>query len=409
MKNFRQSEIVVTGIGITSAIGQGKEVFASNLFQGHHSFGVMKRPGRQKETSFLGAEIQPLIFPDHFSKKLIRTASFSGQVALTTLNEAWNEADLDRIDPHRMGLIIGGSNFQQRETLQTFNSFRDRLQYINPNYALSFMDSDVCGICTEQFGIKGMAYTIGGASASGQVAIIQGIQLVQSQQLDVCIVVGALMDLSYMELQAFRNAGAMGSDNFSEHPSLACRPFDKKHDGFIYGECCGVVVIERTDHALKRNANIYGTFTGCSIAMDGNRNPNSSFEGEVRVIKDALKAAHQSPEGIDYVNPHGTASVIGDETELKALAECRLSHAYINTTKSIIGHGLTAAGVAEVIVTLLQMKEEKLHPSRNLDEPIDDTFNWVKEQAVSHQIKNALNLSFGFGGMNTAICLQHYK
>jgi malonyl-ACP decarboxylase len=140
--------------------------------------------------------------------------------------------------------------------------------------------------------------------------------------------------------------------------------------------------------------------------MDGNRNPNPSYDGEVQVIQSALGAASLLAREIDYINPHGTGSIIGDETELKALQDCQLSHAYINATKSITGHGLSAAGTVEVIATLLQMQASRLHPSISLDDPLDPSFNWVRSQSIPHVIAHALNLSTGFGGINTAICLR---
>jgi len=408
MKNHNQSELLITGIGITSAIGQGKTAFTSALMQGQHAFGVMQRPGRQKGTLFLGAEIQTLS-SEHLPKRVLRATSFSGQAALVTLHEAWNEAKLDMVDPERIGLVIGGSNLQQRELTQIHEKYKDNTEFIPPTYGLSFMDSDICGFCTQQFGIKGLAYTLGGASASGQAAIIQAIQAVESGQVDVCIAMGALMDLSYWEYQAFRSLGAMGSDRYANEPSMAFRPFDKNRDGFIYGESCGAVVIERADAAMMRQVNGYAILRGWATVMDGNRNPNPSYEGEVRVIQKALEQAGLSAQKIDYINPHGSGSVIGDETEIAAILACKLSHAYINATKSITGHGLSAAGAVEVIATVLQMQAGCLHPTRNLEQPIESSCNWVLGKSVPHAIGHALNLSIGFGGVNTAICLQNYK
>lgn len=409
MKNQNQSDIFITGIGITSAIGKGKTAFTSALMQGHHAFDVMQRPGRQKKTSFIGAEIPLFPFPEHFSKRVLRTASFSGQVAMITLQEAWDEAKLDAIDPSRVGLVIGGSNLQQRELVQMYETYQDRARLVRPTYGLSFMDSDLCGLCTEQFGIKGFAYTVGGASASGQLAIIQAIHAVQTGQVDICIAMGALMDITYWECQALRSLGAMGTDRYAKEPAMACRPFDKNRDGFIYGESCGVVVIERADFAMRRQAKPYARISGWAIGMDANRNPNPSCEGEVGVIKKALEYAKISAQEIDYINPHGTGSIIGDEIEIKAIRDCQLSHAYINATKSITGHGLSAAGTVEVIATLLQMKESRLHPTRNLEDPIESSFNWVGAESVEHDIGHALSLSMGFGGINTAICLENTK
>lgn len=400
------SELLITGLGVTSAIGQGKTAFSSALMQGKHAFGIMKRPGRQKGTTFLGAEIDELSTPDHLSKKQLRTASFSSHMALVTLDEAWQEAKLYDTAADRVGLIVGGSNIQQRELLQTYEAYRDRSHYLSPTYAFSFMDSDVCALCTEQFGIHGLACTVGGASASGQLAVIQASQAILSRQVDICIALGALTDISYMECQAFRALGAMGTDRYVDQPALASRPFDKKRDGFIYGENCGAVVIERRETAMKRGAKSYASIPGWAWVMDGNRNPNPSYEGEVHVIRGALEQAGLSPDDIDYVNPHGTGSLLGDETELHALADCGLTHAYINATKSITGHGLSAAGMVEMIATLLQMRESRLHPTRNLYEPMDESFHWVGNEAISTSIRHALNLSIGFGGINTAVCLK---
>lgn len=156
-------EVVVTGVGVTASIGQGKEDFASSLLSGRHAFDVMKRSGRQKDSRFIGAEIASLSYPDRLSKKMLRKASFSSRAALVTLTEAWEEAELDDADSSRIGLVVGGSNFQQRENFEVYERYQDRSGFISPAYGLSFMDSDLCGICTDQFGITGLAYTVGGA------------------------------------------------------------------------------------------------------------------------------------------------------------------------------------------------------------------------------------------------------
>lgn len=409
--------LMVTGVGVTSAIGQGKAAFGAALFEGRHGFGVMRRPGRQlpaasggaQSAPFLGAEIDELVLPDSLPHALLRTASFSGQVALATLHEAWGDARLGDVDPTRIGLVVGGSNFQQRELTQAHDSYRGREQFLRPNYGLSFMDSDLCGLCTEAFGICGFAYTVGGASASGQLAILQAIHAVRSGQVDVCIALGALMDVSYWECRALRSLGAMGSDRYAGEPAAACRPFDRQRDGFIFGESCGAVVIERLDGTPRTGVTPYARVAGWGLAMDGNRNPNPSLEGETRAIQAALAQAQLEARDIDYVNPHGTGSAIGDVTELAALRQCGLGHAYLNATKSVIGHGLSAAGAVELIAILLQMRAGRLHPTRNLEDPIDPALRWVGTEAVPHDIDHALNLSMGFGGVNSAVCLQNFS
>ncbi|MDQ1812392.1 beta-ketoacyl synthase N-terminal-like domain-containing protein [Massilia sp. CCM 9210] len=417
MKNPSRSDLVVSGIGVTSAIGQGREAFLAALMAGRHRFDTLRRPGRQRPNGadsqatpgFLGAEIGELTMPDAIPRSLLRTASLSGQVALVTLHEAWNDAALGEVAPERVGLIVGGSNVQQRELTLAHDNYRGREQFLRPTYGMSFMDSDLCGMCTEVFGIRGFAYTVGGASASGQLAVIEAMRAVESGRVDVCIAVGALMDLSYWECQGFRSLGAMGSTLYASEPALACRPFDRDRDGFIFGESCGAVVVERADAARRTERAPYARLTGWAMAMDAHRNPNPSVEGEMKAIKGALACAGLTPADIDYINPHGTGSPIGDITELESIRECRLGHAWLNATKSVIGHGLTAAGCVELIAVMLQMKEGRLHPTRNLDNPMETAMKWVGKEAVSHSIDNALNLSMGFGGVNTAVCLQRYS
>ncbi|MNX17535.1 Polyketide biosynthesis malonyl-ACP decarboxylase PksF [compost metagenome] len=407
MGSSNRPDMLVTGVGVTASIGQGKKEYWSALLSGRSAFHFMQRPGRQQESRFIGAEISAMSAPAAISSKLFRKASFSGQVSLVTLYEAWVDAKLDLADPSRIGLIIGGSNVQQREMVQIFETYRERTEFVPPSYGLSFMDSDLCGLCTEQFGIQGMAYTVGGASASGQLAVIQAIQEVRSGQVDICIALGAMMDLSYLECQALRALGAMGTDRYADHPELACRPFDQNRDGFIYGESCGALVIERAATANSRQVKPYAAVTGSAVKMDANRNPNPSLTGEVQVIQSVLQQAGLSAREIDYLNPHGSGSPVGDETELRAIHDCGLSHVKLNTTKSITGHGLTAAGAVEIVTTLLQMRESRLHPSKNLENPLDPGLNWVGDQSIPFGITNALSLSFGFGGINTAICLQN--
>ncbi|HZI55202.1 MAG TPA: beta-ketoacyl synthase N-terminal-like domain-containing protein [Verrucomicrobiae bacterium] len=398
----------ITGVGVIASTGQGKAAFTAALLEGKHAFGVMQRPGRQRESSYIGAEIGEIKFPSGITQQTLRASSLSAQAALAVLQEAWIEARLSDVDPRRIGLIVGGSNVQQRELVQNHEAYRDRPAFLRPTYGLSFMDSDLCGFCTAQFGIRGLAYTVGGASASGQLAIVQAVQAVLMKQVDICIALGALMDLSHWECRGLRALGAMGSDRFGDDPSLACRPFDRDHDGFIFGECCGAVVIESVESSERRGVKHYATLRGWGIVMDGNRNPDPSLEGETQAIQNALEVAELSPAQIDYVNPHGTGSVAGDETELKALHSCGLTAPYLNATKSLIGHGLSAAGTVEVIATLLQMQAGRLHPTRNLQNPIDSTLNWVGDKSIDHPIENALTLSMGFGGINTALCWQHH-
>lgn len=398
--------LVVTGIGVVSAIGQGKRAFGEALLRGDGAFDIMRRPGRQRDSAYIGAEMGEVTLPDAIPRQLLRTASLSAVAALAVVQEAWDESRLADVAPERIGLVVGGSNLQQRELVSIQDAYRDRAAFLRPTYAMTFMDTDLCGLCTSQFGIRGAAMTVGAASASGQMAIIQAAQAVRSGQVDACIAVGGLMDLSYWECRGFHAVGAMGGRRFADRPAAACRPFDREHEGFIYGECSAALVIESMTSARDRGVAPYATLAGWGMAMDANRNPDPSLEGEKRAIASALNDAAWHASAVDYVNPHGTGSIVGDETELAALRESGLEGAWLNATKALVGHGLTAAGAVEVAATLLQMRAGTLHPTRNLDDPIDPGMRWTGPDAVTHQIDRALTLSMGFGGINTALCWQ---
>jgi malonyl-ACP decarboxylase len=396
--------LVISGVGITTPLGQGSASVLAALLSGTTAFGLMRRPGRQNQDSqFLGAEIRALPPLTQAASNAPRNASWSSQVALTTLAEAWLDAKLDELDATRIGLVVGGSNLQQRELVLIQDAYRERFEFLRPPYGQLFMDTDIAAICTECFGIRGMTQTVGGASASGHLAIVEAAKAVACGQVDACIALGALLDVSYWECQGLRALGAMGSDRFANEPNRACRPFDQLHDGFIYGENCGAVVVETRERARSTP---YAVISGWSYLSDGHRGPQPSLDGEVAAIVRALKMASTAPEEIDYINPHGTGSPLGDQIELQALRASGLSRARINTTKSLLGHGLSAAGAVETIATVLQMRSGMLHPSRNLDEPIDTSFAWVLNSPEQHEMRKALNLSLGFGGINSAICLS---
>jgi malonyl-ACP decarboxylase len=413
-----EREIQITGIGVTTAVGQGKERFGEALFSGAHAFGVMKRAGRglpandlaanpQEELpAFLGAEIATLTLPAGMAQTSMRTLSLSAQVALVTVDEAWREAKLDNVDPRRIGLIVGGSNLQQRELTLTQAAYRNRVHFLRPTYGFAFLDSDVCGACSGKFGIQGFTYTLGGASASGQLAIIQASQAVLSGAVDVCIAVGALMDVSYWECQALRTLGAMGSMRYFHAPEAACRPFDRGRDGFIYGEACGALVVEHAASARSRHVRPYARILAGAMGSDGNRNPDPSLAGESRVIEAALEQARWTGRDVDYINPHGTGSPLGDDIEVQAIRTCGIEGARINATKSIVGHSLSASGAVEVAATLLQMQQSRLHPTRNLVDPIASDLSWVRGTAEHAEVRNALCLSMGFGGISSALCVQ---
>ena len=402
-------KIEITGMGIITSIGQTIADFQSALLAGKTQFGYLKRPGRKGSKSFIGAELPDINVQSKIPEYsgLLRSASWSTQIATMAVSEAWQDAQLSsyQFNPERIGIIVGGSNFQQRYQQQIWERYQSRPQFIRPTYGITLWDTDLMGLLSECFQIQGEGYSVGGASASGAISIIHAARQIQMGITDISIAVAPLFDISQWECQGLMNLGAMGSERFSANPDLACRPFDKDHDGFIYGEGCGVVVLEKAAHAQQRGVTSYGELIGWSHILDGERGPKPSQKGEERAINNALTMAKLQPEQIDYVNTHGTSSPMGDKTEVAALKCVGLSHCLINATKSLTGHCVTAAGIVEFIATLLQMKAGFCHPTHNLLNPVDITLNWVRQTAVEAQINYAISNSFAFGGINIALVI----
>lgn len=397
-------------MGIVTPIGQGVASFQDALFAGRTQFGYLKRPGREGSRSFIGAELPEItvksLLPEH--RGLLRTASWSSQIATVAVAEAWEDGQLSsrKVNPERIGIVVGGSNFQERDKQQIWQRYQSHPEFIRPTYGVTLWDTDVMSLLSQCFQIQGEGYSVGAASASGAVAIIHAARQILMGVTDVSIAVGSLFDISQWECQGFTNLGAMGSVRFADAPHLACRPFDRDHDGFIYGEGCGVLVLERTDHAQQRGVRSHGELIGWGLGLDGKRTPEPSQKGEEQAMNAALAMAKLQPRQIHYVNTHGTSSPLGDKTEVAALKSVGLSHCLLNSTKSLTGHCLTAAGVVEVIATLLQMKFGFCHPTNNLVNPIDTTLNWVKETSVKAEIQYAISNSFGFGGINSALLIE---
>jgi malonyl-ACP decarboxylase len=223
------------------------------------------------------------------------------------------------------------------------------------------------------------------------------------------MVVGSLADLSPMEMQGFVNIGGMGGKAFSDEPARACRPFDSAHEGFIYGQGSGCIILESGECARKRKTSILASMPGGAVVLDGNRLSNPNEDGEVRVMEEALRQAGIGYQELDYINAHGTSTPLGDETEIKAIKRVlkeRLTQVWVNSTKSMTGHCLYSAGVIEAIASIIQMREGFVHPNLNLEHPIDSECRFSGAVTVPAEIKTAMSNSFGFGGINTSIILK---
>ena len=414
-----ETSIKVTGMGVVTPIGIGLNEFTRALKNGATNFSQVEFEHEESLFIFPIAKVNnfnlsELVTEINIDRKIIdkvkrlRNISTSASFGVYCALEAWIDAGLDdtNVDLTRVAIVSSGTNTQQ-DTLKIIqDKYREKLQFMNPNYGLNFFDTDVVGVLSELLGIRGEGHVIGAASASGNMAIIQGTRLIKSKEYDLVLVVAPLMELSIYELQGFTSMGAMAVIKDGQSPSEICRPFDESHCGFIYGQSAGCMILESEEHASKRGKNDYGSIAGYGLSMDANRNPNPSVEGEYNAMRAAMINAGISSKEIDYVSTHGTASSIGDKTEVEALLSMGLEGVKANSTKSLIGHALSAAGVVESIASLIQMRDDFLHHNNNLINPISDKIDWIKGEPQSKIMNYAMSNNFGFGGINTSIILK---
>lgn len=417
-----QNAVAITGMGIISSCGEGIQTFKNALKYGQSHF-IRSNGYPNLAFPVLGAflpeiDIHSSLLKFPFLKdqqltlnKTIRSTSYPILLALIAALEACQQSSLSplKLNNERIGLIVAAQNSTTNYQYNLYDKFKEEPEYLSPTYALKFMDSDYVGTLSEILRIRGEGFTVGAASASGNVALLRAYQLIENRGLDIAIVIGALADLSPMELQGFHNIGALGGHRFANEPNKACRPFDKAHEGFIYGQAVACLVLESVDSIRQRNIPALAYILGGSLVLDGNRLSNPSQEGELRSMQKAINLARISVNDIDYINTHGTSSPIGDQTEVDAIEKLlgkRSLNVALNSTKSITGHCLWSAGVVEAIATIIQMQEGFIHPSLNLENPITQNSHFaIKPETF--QIQTALSNAFGFGGFNSTIVLSN--
>ncbi len=404
--------VVVTGLGVVSALGWDVPAFTAALRAGRTGISRVARP---EEPDRLAAELPPLDLagvladlgvPAGLATAARRAAHRSPlpvRAALVAAIEAWQDARLadGTPPPERIALVVGGHNLNGHN-YETVAGRAATGGLVPPRFALQYQDTDHLGTISQVLGITGEGQLVGAASASGTAAIIAGARLVECGAADACLVVGALSELSTVEQQAFTNLGAMASGT----PSTG--PFDTGHAGFVPGQAAAALVLESAASAAGRGVTAQATLAGYAQKLDGNSLSDPNVDGEVAVMTTALARAGLDPAEVDYVNTHGTGSTVGDRTELAALRQVlgpAYSRPWVNATKALTGHCLTAAGVVEAVASVVQLREKFVHPNPQVATPIDAECRLVGGAAEPAGIRVALSNSFGFGGFNACVVL----
>lgn len=329
------------------------------------------------------------------------------QAAVVAALEAWAMAGLETApDPQRAGIVLAAQNATTGPQYRLHDQFQDSPPWLSPAWGVRFMDSFPLGIVSEALGLLGEGMTVGGASASGNLALIQAARMIRGGEADLCLVVAPPADLSPLEYQALSSLGALGGASFAQAPDRACRPFDRAAEGFIPGAAAAALVLESQDAATRRGATPLAVLAGGAVALSGNGSTVPDGPAELRAMELALRRAGLVPEAVDAVSAHATSTPLGDRTEAEAIAALFGGHGVaVNAPKGLLGHGLWSAGVIEAVAAVLQMGGGFLHPNRNLEDPVSDALDWVGATSRDAAIGTMLSNSFGFGGIHSAVVL----
>jgi 3-oxoacyl-[acyl-carrier-protein] synthase II len=384
-------EVVVTGRGVVSPLGEGADVFFDAL--------LARRSGIRDGAA--PAEFDPETV---MSPKDARRADRFTHLAVAAADQAVAEAQVGGIDPDRLGVVvgtgIGGLDTIERE-IRAFVDGGER--QVSPLFVTMVMPSAAAAAVSMRIGARGPGWSLASACATGAHAIGEAARMIARGEADAVVAGGSEAPLTPVSIAAFRRMGALSKEGVS-------RPFDARRDGFVMGEGAGVLVLENAEHARARGARILGRVVGYGASNDAFHitQPDEDGRGAVQAMRAALRDAGATPADAGYLNAHGTGTPINDRVETRAVREVFNGHAPpVSSTKSAIGHLLGAAGAVEALATLEALRRGVLPPTLNLTEPDPECdLDYVPEgPREAPGLELALSNSFGFGGQNACLAL----
>ena len=408
--------VVVTGLGAITPIGNNIQEFWDGLKNGVSGSVMITHFDAAKFKTRFACEVKNLDTSLHFDRKALRKLDPFTQYALISVKEAVKDAsiDLESIDKDRVGVIytsgIGGMKTYQNELRDFLEG--DGTPRFSPFFIPKLIVDITAGHISMRYGFRGPNFATVSACASSTNAIIDAYTYIRIGYADMFIAGGSEATIIESGFGGFNSMQAMSTNN--DEFKTASRPFDKTRDGFVMGEGAGTLVLEEYEQAVKRGAKIYAELVGCGMSADAYHltAPHPDGIGAQLVMKNALKDAKMVPEEVDYINVHGTATPLGDISEVKAIKEIFGDHAYklnISATKSMTGHLLGAAGAIESIAAILAMKHNTVPPTINFSTPdpeLDNKMNFTLNKSQERKINTALSNTFGFGGHNTSVIFK---
>ncbi|MFD2698088.1 beta-ketoacyl-ACP synthase II [Mesonia sediminis] len=408
--------VVVTGLGALTPIGNNIQEYWDGLVSGRSGGAPITYFDTDKFKTKFACEIKNFPFNEYFDRKELRRLDKFAQYALVASDEAIADSklDLDTINKHRVGVIwgagIGGLETFQEEVKNFANG--DGTPRFNPFFIPKMIADIAPGHISIKHGFMGPNYTTVSACASSANALIDALNYIRLGHSDVIVTGGSEAAVTQAGMGGFNAMHALSTNN--DNPTKASKPFDATRDGFVLGEGAGALILEEYEHAKARGAKIYAEVVGGGMSSDAYHMtaPHPDGIGVMAVMENCLKNANLKPEDVDAINTHGTSTPLGDVAELKAISNVFGEHAKninINSTKSMTGHLLGAAGAVEAIASILAMQHSIVPPTINhevADENIDPSLNLTLNKAQKREVNVAMSNTFGFGGHNACILFK---
>lgn len=410
--------VVVTGIGMVTALGQDVPTNWDNLVKGQSGAGLITRFDASKFKTQFACEVKGLDVESIFDRKEARRYDRYIHFAVYSAEEAMRDAriDMTQENAYRCGVIYG-SGMGGINTLDiNIGAFGagDGTPRYSPFYIPMAITSMAAGMLAIRYGFKGVNYATTSACASSSHAIANAYYQIRMGLADVMLSGGSEAAVECSGIGGFNALHALSTRN--DAPQTASRPFSASRDGFVLGEGAGTLVLEEYEHAKARGAHIYAELVGVGLTADAYHLTASDPEGygAVNAMQLAINEAGISPEQVDYINTHGTSTPVGDVAEVKAIKALFGEHAYrmnITSSKSMTGHVLGGTGAVEAIISILSMQHGIVTPTINHeqgdeDPNIDYNLNFTFNQAQSRDIRYAMSNNFGFGGHNACLLFK---
>ena len=408
--------VVVTGCGFVTPLGCNIEAVWKAVCLGQSGIRRSSLPGIEAFRSQIAGECRDFTLEGYASVQEARRMEPFAQYALAASIDAVKQAGLDfqSEDRDRCAVIIGSGQGGLREIeAQHLKLLEKGPGKVSPFVIPKTMPNSGAGNVSIYLGITGPAYAVSTACATSVNAISDAARLIRYNEMDIVIAGGSEASASSLGMAGFAAMRALSERN--HEPEKASRPFDKDRDGFVAADGCGVLVLESLEHAKKRRATILGEILGTGLTSDATHitQPDENGTGAAKAIRKALHDAKIASENIDYINAHGTATILGDIAETKAIKLALGKHAYkvpISSTKSQIGHLLGGSGAVEAIFCLLAMRDSIVPPTINLETADPDCdLDYTPLTAKERTIKTALSNSFGFGGHNGCLIMGRWE